>query len=138
MEDIKEMADDAAAVRPPLQRCPKGTRRNKKTGLCEASSPKKRCPKGTRRNKTTGVCEKNGSLSSDSNHKLTASDIKSILSESGIPVDNVADKRMITAKLRTLKYDPNYESCWDGKPQRDLYAQALAKVQCWSKYGDRI
>jgi Helicase conserved C-terminal domain len=48
--------------------CPKGTRRNKKTGKCEekkpaatanpSTSPKdKRCSKGTRKNKTTGICE---------------------------------------------------------------------------------
>jgi hypothetical protein len=46
-----------------LPRCPKGTRRNKKTGLCEPSiifnkkEKPPRCPKGTRRNKKTGVCE---------------------------------------------------------------------------------
>jgi hypothetical protein len=67
-----------------LKRCEKGTRRNKKTGLCEPNpqpkrpinlSPtgpilqsiknssaklakhKKRCEKGTRRNKKTGLCE---------------------------------------------------------------------------------
>ena len=122
------------------KRCPNGTRRNKTTGNCEkrsSSSSKKRCPNGTRRNKTTGNCEKAGSVSSSSS-KLTASDIKSILSESGVHFNNGADKRMITARLRTLKYDPDYQSCWDGKPQRDLYAQALAKIQCWSKYGDLI
>lgn len=107
-------------------RCQKGTRRNKKTGNCEKST-KKRCPNGSRRNKTTGNCESKSS-------KLTASDIKSILSDSGVHA--AEDKRMITAKLRQITYDPSYESCWDGKPQRDLYAQALAKVQCWAKYGD--
>ena len=57
-------------------RCPKGTRKNKLTGLCEKkvnnllkrhtqkknvqSNNKKRsrCPKGTRKNKLTGLCEK--------------------------------------------------------------------------------
>lgn len=59
-EEIKKKKD--------LKRCPKGTRRNKKTGLCEpttyvgkkSSSTKtirKRCPNGTRRNKKTGLCE---------------------------------------------------------------------------------
>jgi hypothetical protein len=111
-------------------RCQPGTRRNKKTGNCEkkVSSTKKRCPNGTRRNKTTGNCE------SSKSSKLTASDIKSILSDSGVHA--AEDKRMITAKLKQMTYDPNYESCWDGKPQRDLYTQALAKVQCWGKYGD--
>ncbi len=68
---------------PKSKRCPKGTRKNKKTGVCEpiqekdaksdiSSSPKsttprdsdmesspksKRCSKGTRKNKKTGICE---------------------------------------------------------------------------------
>ena len=53
-----------------VARCKKGTRRNKKTGMCEsntkkstvpspkkAADTKKRCPNGTRRNKKTGNCE---------------------------------------------------------------------------------
>lgn len=50
------------------KRCPKGTRRNKKTGKCHKvkkavvprvtnKTRKKRCPNGTRRNKKTGNCE---------------------------------------------------------------------------------
>jgi curved DNA-binding protein CbpA len=60
---------------PPKQkaaRCPKGTRRNKTTGLCEDSNqrkspppprpqgqypqPGKRCPNGTHKSRTTGLC----------------------------------------------------------------------------------
>jgi hypothetical protein len=51
-------------------RCPNGTRRNKKTGLCEAKNisfsqsqsqtqKQKRCPNGSHRNKKTGLCEPN-------------------------------------------------------------------------------
>jgi hypothetical protein len=43
-----------------MPRCPKGTRKNKKTGECEpitATTKKPRCEKGTRRNKKTGECE---------------------------------------------------------------------------------
>jgi hypothetical protein len=43
-------------------RCPKGTRKNKKTGKCEktvkSSGTKKRCANGTRRDKKTGECVK--------------------------------------------------------------------------------
>jgi len=42
-------------------RCPRGSRRNKKTGDCvkvAGYTAKKRCPRGTRRSKTTGACEK--------------------------------------------------------------------------------
>jgi len=40
-------------------RCPRGSRRNKKTGDCEKNSQsrKSRCPKGSRRNKKTGACD---------------------------------------------------------------------------------
>jgi hypothetical protein len=49
-------------------RCPNGTRRNPKTGLCESliknnvvvnvqQVKKTRCPNGTRKNKITGICE---------------------------------------------------------------------------------
>ena len=38
-------------------KCPKGTRRSKKTGNCEPYIKQARCPKGTRRNKKTGKCE---------------------------------------------------------------------------------
>lgn len=39
-----------------MQRCLKGSVKNKKTGLCEPKSP--RCPKGSRKNKKTGLCKK--------------------------------------------------------------------------------
>ena len=52
-----------------IKRCPKGSRRNKKTGNCDpvtqVNAPVpvvpvkvKRCPKGSRRNKKTGECDK--------------------------------------------------------------------------------
>lgn len=48
-----------------LPRCKKGTRRNRKTGLCEShinlqpnKPPLKRCPNGSRRNPKTGECVK--------------------------------------------------------------------------------
>ena len=87
----KPVAEEKVIVNPKIpspvkkEKCPKGTRRNKKTGLCdkassslpktsyvEASLPKANtslpkakesltplpnCPKGTRRNKKTGLCE---------------------------------------------------------------------------------
>ena len=39
-----------------MPRCANGTRKNKKTGVCEPTATK-RCAKGTRRNKKTGNCE---------------------------------------------------------------------------------
>ena len=37
--------------------CPKGTRRNKKTGNCEPYTKKSKCPEGTKRSRITGNCE---------------------------------------------------------------------------------
>jgi len=39
--------------------CPKGTRKNTKTGICEKHTVKEstRCPRGTRKNKKTGKCD---------------------------------------------------------------------------------
>jgi lipopolysaccharide biosynthesis glycosyltransferase len=37
--------------------CPKGTRRNKKTGICEPYTKKSKCPEGTKRSRITGNCE---------------------------------------------------------------------------------
>jgi hypothetical protein len=37
--------------------CPKGTRRNKKTGNCEPYEKKSKCPEGTKRSRITGNCE---------------------------------------------------------------------------------
>jgi hypothetical protein len=41
------------------KKCPNGTRRNKKTGMCEPlrNKSEKRCPNGTRRNTKTGMCD---------------------------------------------------------------------------------
>jgi hypothetical protein len=43
--------------------CPKGTRRNKKTGLCESYEKKSKCPEGTKRSRITGKCEPIGKKS---------------------------------------------------------------------------
>jgi hypothetical protein len=38
--------------------------------------------------------------------------------------------------IKKLKYDPEYEDCFDGKPGKDLFEQAVLKLQCARKYGD--
>ena len=42
-----------------MARCKNGTRKNKKSGVCQSkrSGSKKRCPKGSRMNKKAGECE---------------------------------------------------------------------------------
>ena len=45
-----------------VKRCPRGSRRNKKTKQCVRKSamptPRKKCPKGSRKNKKTGKCRR--------------------------------------------------------------------------------
>ena len=83
-------------------RCPNGTRRNKKTGLCESNkqtvkkSPlsqqkqtKKRCPKGTHRNKKTGLCETKIKIHNDEDKQ----EVRDVLAESNPPFLQDEDKR---------------------------------------------
>ena len=72
--------ESKAEAKASLPNCPKGTRRNRRTGICEPKivplqleqpevkpvqakqpevKPVKRCPKGTHRNKKTGECDPN-------------------------------------------------------------------------------
>ena len=63
------LGPEVAEPKPKKKRCPKGSRRNKKTGKCVSTNPQpppppqqpqpklKRCPNGTRRNKKTKKCE---------------------------------------------------------------------------------
>ena len=66
---ISSIKKNSIAIKKP--KCSKGTRRNKKTGLCESTKKynsyevkksikikKPRCPNGTRRNNKTGNCDK--------------------------------------------------------------------------------
>ena len=45
-----------------MPRCPNGSRRNKKTGLCEKKTIKKKCPPGKILNKKTNRCVKNNTI----------------------------------------------------------------------------
>jgi len=72
--------------------------------------------------------------------QLSKSDIQSILEQTGLLVVGVNKqlKKETVQQIKKLTYDPKYESCWDGKPQSDLWSQALSKVQCFLKYGDKF
>jgi len=72
----RSTASTIKTVRPKLKRCDRGSRRNKKTGLCVSNIARRdnglpflkvdmrppkvrsRCKKGTRKYKKTGKCEK--------------------------------------------------------------------------------
>lgn len=118
-----------------MPRCPNGTRRNKKTGLCK----RKRCHVGTRKNRKTQKCEPKKirkitpllpptpeSLST----RLTKEEIDAIIIETGANPDEVR------VKLENVTFDPNYVSAFTGNPVTNLYAQAVDKVFAWRKYGD--
>ena len=114
------------------KRCPKGTRRNKKTGLCESNEktlkrraldmsralaspkkqPRKRCPKGTRKNKKTGLCERAGALITIDNKdhplkKLVSGAIHSLAkSPRGMPDAHQLVPAIRTELIRTKSFSP--------------------------------
>lgn len=71
----RSTASTVKTHRPKLERCPRGSRRNKKTGVCVPNNARRddglpffnvdmrppkvrrRCVNGTRKNKKTGLCE---------------------------------------------------------------------------------
>ena len=71
LQDVPEMVAKSlgkpTSVQPPPKRkyCPKGTRKNRKTGECEpiTKSDKVYCPDGTHKNRKTKVCEEFGQKS---------------------------------------------------------------------------
>jgi len=76
----------------------------------------------------------------ESKTKLTKEDIQTIFDQTGLNEKgtNKELKRTVLKSMRKLTYDRKYKSCWDGKPQRDIWSQALSKVQCFLKYGDKF
>lgn len=47
-------------------------------------------------------------------------------------------KNDIKSKLAKMTYDKKYRSCFSGKPSVNLYHQAVDKLSCFIKYGDKI
>ena len=39
-------------------------------------------------------------------------------------------------RLRRMKYDPEYLSCFTGRPTYNLRAMVEDKIACWAKYSD--
>jgi hypothetical protein len=82
-------------------RCPRGSRRNKKTGDCvkvAGYTAKKRCPRGTRRSKTTGACEKFKMLLAkvDSSKRKTSAMLTKVADEA---LSEVADLKKADTEL---------------------------------------
>ena len=109
-----------------MARCPNGTRKNKKNGLCEKkeSTPKKttakmaRCPNGTRKNKKTGLCEKKESTPK----KTTAKKVtpKKLVKKPRV-VKNpkvVSEKKPVNYKFRM--FENNVEVSFDNFSGQEL------------------
>jgi hypothetical protein len=71
---------------------------------------------------------------------LTKEEIKLILEQTGLNESGVNPKikKEVVQRMKKLTYDKKYKSCWDGRPQTDLWSQSLNKVQCFLKYGDKF
>lgn len=124
-----------------MPRCPKGTRRNKKSGNCEPKKTSTRCPKGTRRNKKTGDCEEktsSGPKGKKGNTLITTDNLDDIIESVQLNPEKRLKIEAMKPRLKTMKYDPSYISCFTGKKTRDLIHMIETKVQCWAKFGDDI
>ena len=71
---------------------------------------------------------KNGELNDPP--KLTEEEIEFI-----VRVRDIDDVDVIKDKLRNLKFDNDYTSCFDGEHIRDFYRQAADRLDCMYKYG---
>jgi hypothetical protein len=142
-----------------------------------------RCPKGTRKNKRSGICEKNNTsrkqqleiklktclddfekLKNKQNRNLTEQKKYQKLYSKCMDLDNKienlnTDKHLteeevlgimepynidseiresIKRKLMDLTYSEKYKSCFTGKKTKNLYYMADEKLACFFKYGDTI
>ena len=126
MAKLLTLSNDGKSATQKRKRCPKGTRKNKKTGNCEPvkkkslstskskiSTPviapkpaiRKRCPNGTRKNKKTGNCEptkklKNGAKNK-SQEKLKATSSPQL--KLNKKADMAKKPRKLTRKLKLVK-----------------------------------
>jgi hypothetical protein len=119
-----------------MPRCPKGTRRNKKSGNCEPKKASTRCPKGTRRNKKTGDCERQ--RGKKGNTLISTENLDDIIDSVQLNPEKRLELEAMKPQLKNMKYDPSYISCFTGKKTRDLIHMIETKIQCWAKYGDDI
>ena len=102
------------------KRCPNGTRRDKKTGVClpQRLAPKPMPTKPMRHSPNSSA------------HHLSENEIDELMR-----MNNLEGNDNIRELLRTLTFDEKYVSCFSEK-QKTLFLQANAKLQCWNKYGD--
>ena len=128
-----------------MARCKNGTRRNKKTGNCEAkkTGTRKRCPNGSRFDKKTNGCTKatTRTKGKKSTEKLTSEQFDQIVDYYRFKQSDpkkYAEIVKLKPKILKLKYDENYISSFTGEKTKNIYDMVHAKVGEWSKYGDPI
>jgi chromosome segregation ATPase len=80
------------------------------------------------------IKELQGIVTSRSTQKLSEEEIDYLIKNYNI----ISEVDIIKEKLRNLKYDNNYKSCFTGKKLRDLYQLADDKLACYGKYGDEL
>ena len=102
-----------------------------------------RCPKGTRRNKKSGNCESKGSTRSSrspvvSKKPISDSALDDIIDSMNIDSEKRAELEKMKPALKKMKYSKSYKSCFTGKSTRDVEDMIATKIQCWAKYGDNI
>jgi hypothetical protein len=73
----------------------------------------------------------------DDTKRLEESVIEGIIEQFADNLD-VDVKNEIKSKLAKMTYDKKYRSCFSGKPSINLYHQAVDKLSCFIKYGDKI
>jgi hypothetical protein len=147
-----------------MPRCPKGTRKNKKTGICENNNNNnktrkqqleiklKKCLDELKKNKNyKNLTEQKNyrKLESkcielkykienlDTNKHLTEEEVLSIMEPYTIDIDS-ENRESIKERLMALTYSEKYKSCFSGKKTKNLYYMADDKLACFFKYGDKI
>jgi hypothetical protein len=73
----------------------------------------------------------------DDTKHLDESVVEDIINQFADNLD-VDVKNDIKSKLAKMTYDKKYRSCFTGKPSINLYHQAVDKLSCFIKYGDKI
>lgn len=143
-----------------MPRCPKGTRKNKRTGICQNKNTSRKqqleiklktCLDDFEKLKTKerNLTEQkkyqklysqcmdldNKIANLDTDKHLTEQDVLNIMEPYNIDSEI---RESIKRKLMDLTYSEKYKSCITGKKTKNLYYMADDKLACFFKYGDQI
>jgi hypothetical protein len=117
-------------------RCPKGSRRNKKTGLCEKKTITQKCSKGRQLNKLTDMCENNPIAILSNNIELCLEDKWLLIKKLGKGKEGtVYEVKKKTGGLFAMKVFKKYKSKKKFKNEIDFQIKAgnlAPEVICYS------